>query len=530
MKSLIYQSGLLLAAVTCLLTMQPPPSTAQTFTNFYNFQAASTNKEEMWTNQLGATPSGPLLLLGNMLYGATGQGGTNGTGVIYSVTTNGTAYTVLHTFAAVAANKSGIGTNRDGSSPAGGLIVSGTTLYGVTAYGGTNGYGTVFSIGTNGTGFISVHAFAAGATNTSLDIFTNKEGANPLAGLTLSGSVLYGTAGYGGLHGDGGVYSLNISGASFTNFYSFTAMVASNNDDGANPYGSLLLVSNRLFGTTENGGTNGTGSIFSVLTNGASFSDLHSFANVAVWGSGPYANIYTNADGANSRATLTIVGSTLYGTATFGGLYGYGTLYSMETNGLSFTNLHQFAEGGLNLTDFAITNSDGSWPQAGLTYSGGVLYGTCEYGGNGLGTVFSVTTNGNEYTVLHYFPAGSTLTIFPNGTNSDGAYPQTQMLLANGFLYSSAAYGGLYGSGTLFGIPASGVLPPLPVLTITPQHPNVLLSWSTNFTGYTLQFTTNLEPAAWFTVSPLPGIIGTNYVVTNSISITVTNRFFRLEQ
>jgi uncharacterized repeat protein (TIGR03803 family) len=525
MKSLIYRSSWLLVTMACLVAIQ---ASAQSFTNFYSFQAASTNQEVMWTNQLGATPSGPLLLLGNKLYGATGQGGTNGSGVIYSVTTNGTSYTVLHVFSALKVNKSGVGTNLDGASPAGGLVVSGTTLYGVTARGGTNGGGTIFSIITNGSSFTDLHSFSAGATNTSLDIFTNKEGANPFNGLALFGTTLFGTTFNGGLHGNGGVFHVTTTGASFTNFYSFSAMVASNNTDGANPYGTPLLMGDRVYGTTENGGTNGTGTIFAVLTNGTSFTDLHSFANIAVWNSGPYANIYTNADGANSRATLILVGSTLYGSATFGGLFGYGTLYSMETDGLGFTNVHQFAEGGLSLTDFAITNTDGIWPQAGVTVSGNALYGTCEYGGLGLGSVFSVTTNGNDFTVLHYFPAGSTLTIFPNGTNSDGAYPQTQMLLANGFLYSSAAYGGLFGSGTLFGVPASGVVLPAPVLMITQQNTNALLTWSANSTGYTLQFTTNLEPAAWFNVSPSPSIIGGYYVVTNSI--TGTNRFFRLEQ
>jgi len=55
----------------------------------------------------------------------------------------------------------------------------------------------------------------------------------------------------------------------------------------------------------------------------------------------------------------------------------------------------------------AYTNSDGDDLFAGLTQSGGVLYGTTWEGGNaGSGTVFKMNTDGTGYTVLRHFFTG----------------------------------------------------------------------------------------------------------------------------
>ena len=68
-------------------------------------------------------------------------------------------------------------------------------------------------------------------------------------------------------------------------------------------------------------------------------------------------------------------------------------------------------------------------------------------------------------------------------------------------------------------------------LAIIPAGTNALLTWPTNFNGYTLQSTTNLNVnpaalAAWTYVSTVPAIIATNNVVTNTIS--GPQKFFRL--
>lgn len=153
----------------------------------------------------------------------------------------------------------------------------------------------------------------------------------------------------------------------FTNFYSFTAtsgLSPSTNGDGAIPYAGLVLSGYTLYGTAFGGGSSGYGTVFAVHTDGTSFTNLHSFTG--------------GSDGANPYAGLILSSNILYGTAYHGGSSGYGTVFAINTDGTSFTNLHIFtARSGPNLT-----NSDGANPRAGLILSGGTLYGVANWGGN----------------------------------------------------------------------------------------------------------------------------------------------------
>jgi uncharacterized repeat protein (TIGR03803 family) len=93
-----------------------------------------------------------------------------------------------------------------------------------------------------------------------------------VAGLVLSGNTLYGTTAGGGNAGNGTVFAVNINGLGYTNLYRFTG-----GSDGATPRDGLILSGNTLYGTTEYGGTNGNGAIFSLNTNGTGFVKLYSF-------------------------------------------------------------------------------------------------------------------------------------------------------------------------------------------------------------------------------------------------------------
>ena len=57
---------------------------------------------------------------------------------------------------------------------------------------------------------------------------------------------------------------------------------------------------------------------------------------------------------------------------------------------------------------------------------------------------------------------------------------------------------------------------------------NVVLSWPTDFTGFTLESNTNLNTNTWSVVSPAPAVNGTNNVVTNTVS--GSTRFYRLRK
>jgi uncharacterized repeat protein (TIGR03803 family) len=139
---------------------------------------------------------------------------------------------------------------------------------------------------------------------------------------------------------------------------------------------------------------------------------------------------------------------------------------------------------------------------------------------DGYGTAFKVNTDGTRFPLLHSF---SSLSGLLGNTNSDGVEPFGGLILSSNILHGTTIYGGYFGHGTIFSISL-----PLPLeLTISRLGTNVLLTWSTNSPGFTLQSATNLIPSVtWSAATPAPVMIGTNYMVTNSISGAA--KFYRL--
>ena len=335
-------------------------------------------------------------------------------------------FTILHNFSAL--DSATQTTNIDGANPYAGLILSGNILYGTAQYGGTNGNGTVFRVNTDGTGFTNLHNFMTLDPNT----FTNSDGANPVAALILSGDILYGTASAGGSSDNGTVFKVNADGTGFTNVYNFTG-----GDDGGSPAAGLVLSGSTLYGTAYFGGTNGVGSVYAVNTNGMGFTNVYNFS------AGDYdsSGYYTNSDGTYPQAGLILSGGTLYGTTYEGGTNGIGTVFAVNTNGTDFRNLHSFTA----LVYEA--NDDGAYPAASLILSGSTLYGTASLGGtNNNGTVFAINTNGSGFTTLHNF-----------GYN-DGANPLGGLILLDNILYGTAEYGGSSNEGTVFAINTNGTV------------------------------------------------------------------------
>jgi len=254
-----------------------------------------------------------------------------------------------------------------------------------------------------------------------------KDGQFPAAALFEQGGVLYGTTNIGGAAGTGTVYSLTTDGSErvLKSFGQF-------GPDPAQPYASLIAAQGRLYGTTTAGGRGGTGSVYSIDTKGKVVV-VHSF--------GPL----TSHDGQVPVASLIVVNGTVYGTTAEGGLYrrsgcqpapcpGYGVAYSVDASGKE-TVLHNFGNSG-----------DGVNPSSDLIYLKGRFYGTTKFGGRfGYGTVFSMTTSGVE-TVLHNF-----------GGSGDGGVPMSRLSYVNGQLYGTTAGGGAYKThGTVFSIALDG--------------------------------------------------------------------------
>src|SRR6266404_421095 len=151
-----------------------------------------------------------------------------------------------------------------------------------------------------------------------------------------------------------------VTAQTFTTLHSFTALSPydppnpQTNSDGANPWAGLFTNSsgNTLYGTAQQGGSGGNGTVFAVNTDGTGFTNLHTFTY--------------SSDGAYPNG-LILSGNTLYGTAGGGGSGIHGTVFKVNTDGTGFTNLHSFNP-----------NSDGGYPAAGLILSGNTLYGTAD--------------------------------------------------------------------------------------------------------------------------------------------------------
>ena len=507
MKTHTIKLSLIPALMAVLLMLPAQRTTAQTFTNLYSFSQAADNSLEIPTNSDGYSPTAGVIVSGNFLYGTAFDGGTNGSGTLFSLNTSDGSFATLHTFAAEQENGQylngiHISTNWDGSGPDGNLVLAGGILYGTAETGGTNGTGTVFAINTDGTGFTTLHTFAAEA---QIPGFVNADGIFPGGTLVLLGKTLYGTAESGGTNGFGTVFSLTTNGAAFTVLHTFNYA----GGDGRNIRGGLIASGlNILYGTTANGGTNDSGLVFAINTNGTGYADLYSFTTAAA----DFDNeADTNRDGLNPNGGLILVGNSLFGTAEYGGISGVGTIFALNTNGAGFTNLYIFS-GGTNI----------SYPNGDLTVSssGSILYGTSLSGGAyNEGTVYSINTNGTGFVTLY--------SMDDNDFYPDGYQPYDGVSLSGSTLYGANEGGGANYGGSIFALTLGAAAPATPPrLTIRQSGTNMVVTWPANFTGYILEFTTNLTLPLWYTNLPAPVVVSTNYTVTNGMFST--RRFYQL--
>ena len=300
-------------------------------------------------NGQGSIPVGTLLLSGSTLYGMTAGGPTvNGFGTIFQVDTNGSGFAQPHAFA---------GGPDDGATPLGSLIQSGSTLYGMTSRGGSANQGTIFHIETDGSGLALMHSFQGGPS----------DGANPNGDLIQSGSTLYGMTLNGGDHGFGSIFKISTDGTGYSVLHSFAGGAA----DGSAPYGALMQTGSTLYGMTNTGGANDLGTIFQIGNDGTGFSLIHTFTG------GP-------TDGANPYGALIQAGSTLFGETSAGGSKNFGTLFRVDTTGANFGLLHSYLGGN----DYY---SDGWHPRGTLIRSGSTLFAMSSI------SISQVDTDGSNY-------------------------------------------------------------------------------------------------------------------------------------
>jgi uncharacterized repeat protein (TIGR03803 family) len=252
------------------------------------------------TNDGSAPEAGLAFDSAGNLYGTTTAGGIYGGGTVFQLVPTGSGSwteNILYNF----------GSGTDGSDPVAGVTLDASgNLYGTTAKGGAYGYGRVFELAqANSWAETVIHDFA------NLD-----DGATPYAGLVPGPSgVFYGAATADGSEGGGTIFQLTPSAGSWTfsvihsltgwgiagsfrnllvdskgTIYATThcdgadelgtvyQLVPSNgkwnykllftftntSEDGYYEFSNLVLKGGKLYGTSNVGGTYGSGGIFEV--------------------------------------------------------------------------------------------------------------------------------------------------------------------------------------------------------------------------------------------------------------------------
>jgi uncharacterized repeat protein (TIGR03803 family) len=269
------------------------------------------------------------------IFGTTCAGGSHGPGVLYSLSSAGKE-TVLHSFDGV----------NDGGCPNDAPVMDKAgNFYGTTSSGGANIRGTVWKV--NRHGLLTVlHAFDGSDGTTPYARLIRGEGGllygttidtvfsiSPIGEFTLLHSFnstsdgsylygfliqdkagnLYGTTSEGGPAGNGTIFKLSPDGTT-------TVLHAFGNDSGGSaPYSNLILVDNRLYGTTDYGGDPncGCGVVFKAGIDGT-YHVLHTFTGHPSDGDEPYAGL---AMGPNHS---------LYGDTLRGGIKDAGTVFRLK--------------------------------------------------------------------------------------------------------------------------------------------------------------------------------------------------------
>jgi len=270
--------------------------------------------------KFGSGPQSGLVVVKGSLYGTTCCGQVGGTVFKLSpVTGMPWQETTLYTFTS----------ETTGDGPFGGLAINATTgvLYGTTTGGGPGGAGIVFSLtpGTVGKPYTltTIHAFtsgtAAGTVNVSGTAVTWEAGSSFVTGAAWIGASIeiHGTAYTIASVTSSTALTLTTSAGTQTG----VGYLVNTAGEGGDPYGGVLLGSSgQLYVTVTTGGTLGAGAVLEFTpptTKGEPWTEtiLYSFTGASD-GSEPFAGVVLN-------------NGSLYGTTSFDGASGYGTVYEL---------------------------------------------------------------------------------------------------------------------------------------------------------------------------------------------------------
>ncbi len=440
---------------------------AQFYEKLYSF---TEGRAADFVNKGSRPEAGLVLGADGNLYGTTvAEGAING-GTIFKLTQTGELTTLVEFTINGPTNK--------GNAP-GPLIRGGDgNFYGTTIGGGASDFGTVFKVTSAGVLTTLIQFTGNGATN---------KGDGPAGGLVQGADGnFYGTTLRGGASNLGTIFKMTPGGV-LTTLVEFTGTAGANR--GSNPWGALVQVSDGTFyGTTQAGGTNGSGTLFKVNTSGALGTIVDFTGNGATnKGSQPIGSLRQGSDGA------------LYGTTLAGGAEDRGTVFKYALGATQIATLVQFSSTG---------PLRGQWPYGSLVQKGdGYFYGTTAGGGaNNLGTVFKMSSAGALTTLLDFTGDGAS----NKGSNCEAALMEGP----DGYLYGTTVAGGAFNYGTVFKMTSAGTLTTLVQFTgngsthkgRNPQA-SVVQASDGNFYGTTLQGGSS-DSGTVFAISPI-GVLTT---------------------
>jgi uncharacterized repeat protein (TIGR03803 family) len=316
----------------------------------------------------------------------------------------------------------------DGGSPTGDLLSdSANNLYGTTSGGGTADLGTVYQLTPQSAGGVW--------TETVLYSFqTGTDGRSPVAGLVRDAAGnLYGTTFQGGTFGSGTVFELSPPATPGNPWTESILHNFAGDTDGANPECKLLLGKGGvLFGTTFSN----TGTVFKLIppaVPGAAWTNhtLYTFTGGSD-GSSPWPGVISDEEG------------NLYGVTESGGLNGNGTAFELSppaADGRKWTEttLHSFGPTeGMNPVGELMLDQSGN------------VYGMTSIGpatdGFGCGVVFQLVppaSQGESWTE-------NLLYTFTVGRGGCDEYSGVVFDSQGNLLGANSGDGGLNGNGAIF--------------------------------------------------------------------------------
>jgi uncharacterized repeat protein (TIGR03803 family) len=311
------------------------------------------------------------------LFGTTPSTPSGGHGSVFEL--SGPSHTTMTTL--VSFN----GTNL--IDPEGGLVFDAAgNLYGMTMEGGAHNRGAVFELsGPNYSTLTTLVNFKVTSGNQPNGLVIDNSG--NLFGITILG----GDSSLDG--GNGGGTLFELAGPTHT---TLDTLLDFDGADGAQPSGLTIDANGNLFGTTSIGGDLslnsglGVGTVFEIA--GPNYTTVNTLAM-----------FHGSSDGESpNHGVLVDSAGNVYGTTTYGGTTGNGTLFELAASDPNTLDTLVMFDG-----------SNGSNPNGRLTADGaGNLYGTTSSSTNhdGLdGTLFQLSDAG-------YVPATTTFATLTNGT------------------------------------------------------------------------------------------------------------------